>query len=195
MLILPNTNTSFRSCNCFSEYTFYRYITTTFVSNYTNFVRLFCPTSWSVQSAAATDTGTRTRGHGHGDRAWRGGSPRAQSYVCFKNIFYTLSLCSVCLARHAAVPVICFSRWHRKLVIFGDRLTSKSFPSIICRWFFKIGPCCLSKALFTCYLIIISGQTEITSVMDLFKQQKVEDFYEIGEELGRYRRARLLHLL
>lgn len=25
--------------------------------------------------------------------------------------------------------------------------------------------------------------------MDLFKQQKVEDFYEIGEELGRYRRA------
>lgn len=25
--------------------------------------------------------------------------------------------------------------------------------------------------------------------MDLFKQQRVEDFYEIGEELGRYRHA------
>lgn len=122
MLILPNTNTSFRSCNCFSEYTFYRYITTTFVSNYTNFVRLFCPTSWSVQSAAATDTGTRTtRGHGHGDRAWRGGSPRAQSYVCFKNAD-TFSTHYRCVA----------SVWHDTLQFLWS-----VFPDDIGNWLFS----------------------------------------------------------
>jgi len=38
-------------------------------------------------------------------------------------------------------------------------------------------------------VIINTNPAVKTAAMDLFKQQNVEDFYEIGEELGRYRHA------